>query len=139
MPAVDFVSLVQQLVSTSGTALRRKLLGDEAEWGAHEENTARLLDLTEHQVQAQWTDRITDPDDAEVRRERLEAKRNGIKPPPTPLILPLALRPEKVAERRFNEYVEAAAKLIPKREKKSVTTSEFDAALGLEVEYVSRG
>jgi len=139
MPAVDFVALVQQLVSTPGTALRRHLLGDSAAWGPHEENTARLLDLTEHEVQTSWTDRITDPDDPEVKRERAEAKRRGQKPPPSPLILPVALRPEKVAEQRFTEYVEAAAKLAPTRVKESVSTSEFDAALGLEVEYVSRG
>lgn len=136
MPAADFVSLVQQLVSTPGSALRRQLLGDGAAWGPHEENTARLLDLTEHEVQTAWTDRITDPDDPEVIRERAQAKRKNQKPPTTPLILPVALRPEKIAEQRFMEYVEAAAKLVPPRVKESVSSSEFDAALGLEVEYV---
>lgn len=136
MPAADFVVLVQQLVSTPGSALRRHLLGDGAAWGPHEENTARLLDLTEHEVQTAWTDRITDPEDPEVMRERAEAKRKNHKPPPTPLILPVALRPEKIAEQRFMEYVEAAAKLVPQRVKESVSSSEFDAALGLEVEHV---
>lgn len=136
MPAADFVALVQQLVSTPGSALRRQLLGDSAAWGPHEENTARLLDLTEHEVQSAWTDRITDPEDPEVKREREMAKRSGQKPPPLPLILPVALRPEKIAEQRFMEYVEAAAKLVPQRVKESVSSNEFDAALGLEVEYV---
>lgn len=111
-------------------------MADEAEWGAHEENTARLLDLTEHQVQQQWSDRIFDPEDQEAKRERLEAKRNGIKPPKSPLILPVALRPEKVAEQRFQQYVEAASALIPKRVKAPVSSSDFDSALGLEVEHV---
>lgn len=136
LPAVDFVALVHQLVAMPGSALRRQLLGDSAGWGPHEENTARLLDLTEHEIQTAWTDRITDPEDPEVRREREQAKRSGQKPPPSPLILPLALRPQKLAEQRFSEYVEAAAKLVPQRVKESVSSNEFDAALGLEVEHV---
>lgn len=136
MPGLDLASLVRQLVSQKGSALRRQLMGDEAEWGPHEENTARLLDLTEHQVQQQWADRIFDPEDQEAKRERAEAKRSGIKPPASPLIIPVALRPEKLAEQRFQQYVEAASALIPKREKQIVSTAEFDAAMGLEVETV---
>lgn len=136
MPAQDLATLTRELVSQRGSALRRLLMADEAEWGAHEENTARALDLLEHQVQQQWSDRIFDPDDQDARRDRLEAKRNGIKPPKSPLILPVALRPEKVAERRFQQYVESASALIPLRERQSVSSSDFDSAMGLEVEVV---
>ncbi len=136
MPAADLVALVRKLVSQPGSALRRHLMGDEAAWRPHEANTARLLDLFEHQVQQEWSDRIFDPDDHEAKRERLKAKREGIKPPKHPLIVPVALRPEKVAEQRFQQYVESAAALMPKREKNTVSSADFDTALGLEVEVI---
>lgn len=42
-------------------------------------------------VYSQW---VTDPEDPEVKRARAERKRAGVKPPPRPIIFPVARRPE---------------------------------------------
>lgn len=113
--------------------MRRELLGEEAEWGAHEENTARLLEVQAYQLDWQWARETVDHDDPDVKRERAEAKRNGIKPPARPLIPPTARRPAGLAEQRLNEYLEEIAKHVtPQSATRSVTRAEFEQAMGLD-------
>ena len=47
-----------------------------------------------HAEYAQWT---TDPDDPQVKADRERRKKAGIKPPPFPIIPPVAFRPDSVA------------------------------------------
>lgn len=117
MPAVDLVDLADGL----------------DHWGPHEENTAQLLEAERYKLDLLWADRITDPNDQEVRRARLEAERAGIKPPKHPMIPPIAQRPAAVADLRIRQWLdEMAAYQTPEREKSMVTLDEFDAALGLD-------
>jgi hypothetical protein len=114
-------------VAIPDSALRRELLGEEAEWGPHEENTARLLEVQAYALDWQWQRETVDPDDPKVRRERMEAKRNGIKPPPRPLIPPVAARPSGMAEKRLTEYLEqVSAHLSPKATRRMVSIEEFN-------------
>jgi len=83
--------------------LRRELLGEEAEWGPHEENTARLLEVQAYKLDWEWARETVDEN--EIRREQAEARRNGVKPPRRPFIPPVALRPAGLAERRLEEYL----------------------------------
>lgn len=116
MPVVDLVALVNGLDN----------------WGPHQENTARLFEVQSYQLELDWVTRTVDPDDPEVRKERLEAERNNIKPPKHPIVPPIALRPPEWADVALSAYVEQiAAQAIPQREREFVSTDEFDAALGL--------
>jgi hypothetical protein len=115
LPAVDLVALVNDL---------------DGHWGPHEENTALLLEAQHYALELAWADRTVDPNDREVIRARREAERAGIKPPPHPLIPPIANRPPEVAELRLQQYVEqVAAHQTPAAEKTMVSLDEFDATL----------
>lgn len=118
--------------------MRRELLGDYAEWGPHEENTALLLDIRSYELELAWADRTMDPDDRDARRERLEAKRNGIRPPKHPLVPPVARRPEDLAEAHLKAYLEKVAeqqvKQQPVKTSGLVSMSEFNKAMGLVAE-----
>lgn len=135
MPAQDLPDVIRQLVSTRGSALRRELLGDYAEWGAHEENTAQLLDIRAYELDLAWADRTIDPEDREVRRERMEAKRRGIKPPEHPIVPPVAHRPSDLAQERLKQYLEKVAEQRVDEEPEEadglVSMSEFNRRLGL--------
>lgn len=128
-PAVDVVAVVKQLVAQRGTCLRRQLLGDHAEWGHHEENTARLLDHLNHQVEHQWTDRTTDPDDPEVIEARKQAKREGRKPPTEPPVRPVAMRPESITDDLVQRYLDTISTPTG-RGSASSPLAEFDALIG---------
>lgn len=115
MPAVDLVDLVNGL----------------DHWGAHEENTALLLEAERYKLDLLWADRTVDPNDREVIRARREAEVAGIKPPRHPMIPPIANRPPEIAEQRLQEYVEQiAAQQTPEHEKTLVSLAEFDAVIG---------
>ncbi|MCA1185704.1 hypothetical protein LCD36_04460 [Saccharopolyspora sp. 6T] len=124
--------MVRQTIRTPGSALYRTVAGG---WGPHEENTARLLEAQHYWLDLHWTDRITDPDDPKVKRDRAEAKRQGIRPPEHPLIPPVAHRPAELAEQRWNEFIEQASSYQAEHRdaggKRQVTSAEFDALLGL--------
>lgn len=136
MPACDLPDVIHQLVATRGSALRRTLLGDYAEWGPHEENTALLLDIRSYELELAWADRTVNPDDQDVRRERLEAKRNGIKPPKHPLVPPVARRPNDLAEERLQAYLEKITEqeVAPEPRSALVPMSQFNEAMGLKAE-----
>lgn len=125
--------MVRQAIHTPGSALNRAAAGG---WGWHEENTARLYEALNYWLELAWIDRTTDPDDPEVKRDRIEAKRAGIKPPPHPLIPPVALRPSEVADERFQAYLEEVGHYQTKRQeqqggKRQVSSDEFDRIMGL--------
>lgn len=133
MPAQDLPDVIRQLVKTSGSALREELLGDYAEWGPHEENTAQLLDIRAYELELAWADRTIDPNDQDVRRDRLEAKRRGIKPPEHPIVPPVAHRPGDLAQERLQQYLDKIAAQQTDTEPKTglVSMREFNAQMGL--------
>lgn len=62
-----------------------------------------------YKVHAEYMEWITDPEDPEVKAEAEHRKRAGIKPPPIPLVPPVAVRPESVAadyEASYRQLVE---------------------------------
>lgn len=124
------MSLIRKLPRDS--ALAREEAGPWGDWDAHKENTARLLEIEAYKLELAWIDRTTDPDDKDVKRERLEAERAGIKPPPHPMIPPIAMRPPEISEQRVQEYLDGMAEFRPpSREARQVGTDEFDELLGL--------
>jgi hypothetical protein len=124
------VSLIRKLPRDS--ALAREESGPWGDWDAHKENTARLLEIEAYKLELAWIDRTTDPNDKDVKRERLKAERAGIKPPPHPMVPPIAMRPPEIREERLQEYLDVLASLCPAaRETQLVGTDEFDELLGL--------
>lgn len=95
---------MQQLRRVPDSALRRAELGEAADWGLHEENTARLLDVLAYRLDLDWVDRTTDPDDPQVKRDRARAKRDGRTPPSRPLVPPVAHRPEQLQQHLIERY-----------------------------------
>lgn len=129
MPCQDFVAHAMRLGKIRGSALRLLILGDRAEWGADEENRARLLEVEAYRLDLQWIDRTTDHDDPLVKREMLLAKREGVKPPARPIVPPAALRPNDLAEERMQDYIDQLAATAPKPAKELVTLAEFDRVI----------
>ncbi len=94
------------------------LLARAAEWEAQaardSENLAMLLDRDDYWLNSEYAQWTTDPDDPEVKAAREQRKRAGIKPPPQPLIAPVALRPDGIGEIRRKQYTDALAANAPK-------------------------
>jgi hypothetical protein len=63
-----------------------------------------LIDRIDYTLNSEYYDRITDPDDPELKAERARREALGIKPPPLPLIPPVALRPEQYHWARLAVY-----------------------------------
>lgn len=68
------------------------------EWTYTDENLALLVDRLDYWLGSEYAGWVTDPDDPEVKKARAERKKSGVKPPPVPLIIPVAKRPPKHAQ-----------------------------------------
>lgn len=80
------------------------------EWSYEAENLAMFLDRFDYFLRSEYASWITDPDDPAVKAERALRKKQGIKPPPQPLIPPVAWRPPSIADLR-RQLFEAAVEL----------------------------
>lgn len=89
-------------------------------------NMARLVDLLEYRLNVDYASWITNP--SEAKRARARAERDGIKPPPFPLVPPVALRPPSVHAELQAEHDDLTAQFS----RRPASRAEFDAALGVE-------
>ena len=64
------------------------------------ENLAMLVDREDFSLNGEYVDRITDPNDPEVKADIARRKAAGIKPPPIPVLPPIGLRDPEVTEAR---------------------------------------
>lgn len=134
-PARDLAGALRNLPPDS--ALARAELGDLWDWNHMSANLAELVDLWHFWLQAEYAKWIYDPDDPAVKAEAERRKRQKIKPPPVPLIPPVAHRPASVAEQyqaRFDEVssLYAAPKVaIEVDGKRFVSSADFDAVIDL--------
>jgi hypothetical protein len=135
MPAVDLAARVHRLAKIPSSALADLLTDGTAEWGPHEENTARLLEAQDYALQLVWVDRTTDPEDRELKRERAAALREGIKPPKRPMIPPTAYRPKPLAAQRLQEYLDLVEAYQLPDGPQFLSLDEFDAALDIDTEF----
>lgn len=129
-PVAKLVSLVRKL--PVGSQLAREELGDQADWGYLAENVAKLVDVMNFWITHEYAHWTADPDEVEERRQK--QKRAGIKPPPFPLIQPVAARPPSLRELMVDQYMELASGFqLPAEEtqERLVTLDEFDALLEL--------
>lgn len=106
----------------------------QASWSLTDENLAMLIDRLDYWLITEYSKWTTDPDDPEVKQARAKRKREGTKPPPIPVITPVAMRPQEEHERAI-ENAKALRKLFdptPDLEPDSVedTISALDKLLG---------
>lgn len=63
------------------------------DWTHTDENIARLVDREDYWLNSEYRQWTTDPNDPEVKAARAERLRKGTKPPPLPVLFPVAARP----------------------------------------------
>ncbi|MGV9744589.1 hypothetical protein ACWDTG_06705 [Rhodococcus zopfii] len=84
-----------------------------------------LVDRDDYWLNSEYRQWITDPDDPEVQKARKERQRRGVKPPPFPTLVPVALRPEGLAEIRRAQYEKALVEQAPAPEPKLVSVRDL--------------
>lgn len=97
------------------------LVGLPPEWSMLEQNLVMLIDRIDFLMQLTYAEKITDPDDPEVKARHEYNKRRGITPSPFPLIAPVAVRPSEILERDrkfYEELIEYFA--LPKKERQAL-------------------
>lgn len=103
----------------------------DAQEARDSENLAMLLDRDDYWLNSEYSQWITDPDDPEVKAAREERKRSGTKPPPLPILAPVALRPKGIAEVRRRQYADALDAQKPKSsERKIRSAADFARIMG---------
>ncbi len=94
-----------------------------AGWSRIADNVARLVDLMEYWLRAEYAKWTADED--EIR----QARRNRRKPPPFPLVPPVASRPPSLHQRLVDAYDVIASEFTEDTGPRMVTDDEFDASL----------
>lgn len=90
-------------------------------WTRTDENIARLVDREDYWLNSEYSQWITDPDDPDVKAEQARRKALGIKPPPRPIMWPVASRPPEIDAELLQAAITASEKASePPRKKISV-------------------
>lgn len=98
------------------------------------ENLAMLVDREDFSLNGEYVDRITDPNDPEVKADIARRKAAGIKPPPIPVLPPIGLRDPEVIEARrayntavLETFTKANAESTYRRPGTRATADDFKA------------
>lgn len=94
------------------------------DWTNTDENLARLVDRLDYELQANYARATTDPNDPDVKREREARRRAGHKPPPLPIIRPVAVRPQALHSLLL-EQTQALIEQHEKPKQKKMTLAEL--------------
>lgn len=122
-PAIDLVSRVRKLPPDS--QLAREEAGDLADWSKMAENVARLVDVVEYWLGAEYAKWTADEDEIK------QARTNRRKPPPVPLIAPVAQRPPSVQQRLNETYDAMVSEFNVDIGPRMVSDEHLDRLLGL--------
>ena len=105
-----------------------------ADWGHLAENVARIADMLWFWLSSEYASWTADPDELDAERRR--RKRDGYRPPPEPLVEPVASRPPSLHEQLVEDYAQnAIAAQNPTVEiaDRWLTDDEFDRVMGLDL------
>lgn len=91
----------------------KRALELDAQAARDSENLAMLVDRDDYWLNSEYAQWITNPDDPEVKAERARRLKQGIKPPPRPLLEPVAQRPPDLANRMVEKYIAALKEQAP--------------------------
>ncbi|MCD2153475.1 hypothetical protein LQL77_07095 [Rhodococcus cerastii] len=72
--------------------LLKKVLENVDQAAFDSENLAMLLDRDDFYLNSEYSQWVTDPNDPQVKAERARRLKYGIKPPPVPVLRPVAMR-----------------------------------------------
>jgi hypothetical protein len=108
-------------------------MGDLWDWNHLAANLADLVDLMSYWLGNEYAKWIHDPDDPETKRRDAERRRRKVKPPPMPLIPPIAHRPPSVAGQYQERYLQLLTEHAPDPgpTKTVVSLDEWERAAGL--------
>ncbi|WP_072689266.1 hypothetical protein [Rhodococcus marinonascens] len=81
------------------------VLDEDARATRDSENLAMLVDRDDYWLNSEYRQWTADPDDPQIKAERTRRKASGIKPPPRPLLAPVALRSPLVHSRMVEKYL----------------------------------
>lgn len=81
------------------------------------ENLAMLVDRDDYWLNSEYANWIADPDDKDAQRERDRRKREGIKPPPLPVLPPVGKRSVSDTSLLVAEFLEKRAVVEPPKPK----------------------
>ncbi|NEW40778.1 hypothetical protein GV794_01905 [Nocardia cyriacigeorgica] len=95
MPYPDVAALIEDADARDAQAARDS------------ENLAMLVDRTDFLNNFGYVSGITDPEDPDIKRERAERLKHGIKPPPMPILAPVAQRAPEISAELIERYREA--------------------------------
>ncbi|NCL75690.1 hypothetical protein [Rhodococcus sp. YH1] len=82
-----------------------------------------FVDRIDYWLTSEYRSWITDPNDPQVKQEREMQRRSGRRPPPMPLIPPVALRPADIAELRRRQYADAVAAHAPESGERKISSA----------------
>lgn len=119
---MDLVAKIRKLPPDS--QLAREELGDLADWGQLQENVARLVDLMTAWLNYEYASWTADPDEVAAARKR------GRRPPPVPLVPPVAARPRSLHDRLAEQHTALVGEYdVDPGAPRMVSEEEFDALL----------
>lgn|GEM_PF-5806979 len=77
-----------------------------------------LVDRDDYYLNSEYANWIADPDDKEAKQERERRKRAGIKPPPIPILPPVAKRAPKDLSVKVGEFLAKRKEIEPPKPRK---------------------
>ncbi|WP_206492333.1 hypothetical protein [Rhodococcus sp. KRD162] len=105
-------------------ALVHDALARDDQQGRTDENIAMLLDRDNFELDSLYSQWITDPSDPKVKAAADDRKRRGIKPSPRPLIYPIALRRQELADVYIKQYTEAVQRYSTPESDRKLTLAD---------------
>lgn len=93
-----------------------------------------LIDRIDYTINSEYADRITDPNDPKLKAERDRRDALGIKPPPLPLIPPVALRPEVYHQARLAIYEALVGQYQTPDDTGQLTVEQYMRLRGIPIE-----
>jgi hypothetical protein len=79
----------------------------DAQHARDSENLAMLVDRQDFETRFDYVSGTADPDDPEIKAERAQRLKHGIKAPPMPIYAPVGLRDPKITAELVERYREA--------------------------------
>ena len=135
MPVAELESLLANLPPGAQT-VRHEMGADLHDWSHGlaylNVNVARLVDLLQMWLDHEYAGWVADPQQLEKERRRRE--RAGIKPPPVPVVEPVAARPTVVHEQLAAIYQQQMKEYgqLPESITRQVSSDEFDRLMELD-------
>lgn len=102
------------------------------------ENLAMLVDRDDFYLNSEYSQWITDPNDPQVKAERARRLKYGIKPPPVPVLRPVAMRQPELTIALGKRYASPALAEMPASASAVTLTQPSDETAKLSAREAAR-